>query len=262
MSSYSGEAAEQVVHMSLEGAEVAVRLAGSGAKQIAILLSAVLKDQKKTSGKIRLTNLLRSGKEMKVFAVRDEDLQKFCVEAKKYGVLYTVLKDRDANDGLTDIMVRAEDASKINRIFERFKLATVDMGSVKAEIEQNRAERGQSEEMQVPDRALTHQEKVEAFLDQALRPNPTKEQQQTQNPTEGRIARSRQSEPSSRRKSPTARDASDAPERRPSVKRQLEEIRQEQRKTAGASRPKQRQQTQEHHQPKKKRNRQKREARS
>ena len=184
------------------------------------------------------------------------------MEAKKYGVLYTVLKDRDANDGLTDIMVRAEDASKINRIFERFKLATVDMGSVKAEIEQNRAERGQSEEMQVPDRALTHQEKVEAFLDQALRPNPTKEQQQTQNPTEGRIARSRQSEPSSRRKSPTARDASDAPERRPSVKRQLEEIRQEQRKTAGASRPKQRQQTQEHHQPKKKRNRQKREARS
>ena len=176
MSSYSGEAAEQVVHMSLEGAEVAVRLAGSGAKQLAILLYAVLKDQKKTSGKIRLTNLLRSGKELKVFAVRDEDLQKFCVEAKKYGVLYTVLKDRDANDGLTDIMVRAEDASKINRIFERFKLATVDMGSVKAEIEQNRAERGQSEEMQVPDRALTHQEKVEAFLDQALRPNPTKEQ--------------------------------------------------------------------------------------
>ena len=140
MSSYSGDAAEQVVHMSLEGAEVAVKLAGSGAKQLAILLYAVLKDQKKTSGKIRLTNLLRSGKELKVFAVQDQDLQKFCSEAKKYGVLYTVLKDRDANDGLTDIMVRAEDASKINRIFERFKLATVDMGSVRAEIEQNRAE--------------------------------------------------------------------------------------------------------------------------
>ena len=44
MSSYSGEAAEQVVHMSLEGAEVAVRLAGSGAKQLAILLYAVLKE--------------------------------------------------------------------------------------------------------------------------------------------------------------------------------------------------------------------------
>ena len=68
MSSYSGDAAEQVVHMSLEGAEVAVKLAGTGAKQLAVLLYAVLKDQKKTSGKIRLTNLLRSGKELKVFA--------------------------------------------------------------------------------------------------------------------------------------------------------------------------------------------------
>ena len=130
--------------------------------------------------------------------------------------------------------------------------------SVKAEIEQNRAERGQNEEMQVPDRALTHQEKVEAFLDQALRPNPTKEQQQTQNPTEGRIARSRQSEPSSKRKSPTVRDASEEPEKRPSVKKQLDEIRKEQKNKAGNSRTNQRQPVNEHKAPKKKRNRSKR----
>ena len=240
MSSLSGDAAEQIVHMSLEGAEVAVRLAGTGAKQLAVLLYAVLKDQKKTSGKTRLTSLLRSGKELKVFAIMDKDLQKFCAEAKKYGVLYTVLKDRDANDGLTDLMVRAEDASKINRIFERFRLATVDMGSVKAEIEQNRLGRVQEETLQVPDRTMTHQEKVEAFLDQTLKPNPTKEEQQTQNPTDGRIAKSRQSEPSSKRKSPTARDASDVPERRPSVKKQLEEIKQEQKKTAGIQKTKER----------------------
>ena len=133
---YSGDAAEQVVRMSLEGGEFAIRMAGSGAKQLAVLLYAVLKDQKRTKGKIRLTNMLKSGKELKVFAVQDRDLQRFCSEAKKYGVLYTVLKDRDATDGLTDIMVRAEDASKINRIFERFHLTKVDMGSVKAQIEQ------------------------------------------------------------------------------------------------------------------------------
>ena len=89
MSSYSADAAEQVVRMSLEGAEVAVRLAGTGAKHLAILLYSILKDQKKTRGKIRLTNMLRSGKELKVFAVVDGDLPKFCEEAKKYGVLYT-----------------------------------------------------------------------------------------------------------------------------------------------------------------------------
>ena len=132
--SYSGDAAEQVVRMTLEGSEVALKLAGSGAKQLAVLLYAVLKDQKKTKGKTRLTNMLRSGKELKVFAVSDKDLTKFCAEAKRYGVLYTVLKDLDAHDGVTDIMVRAEDASKINRIFERFNFAVVDMASIKTDI--------------------------------------------------------------------------------------------------------------------------------
>ena len=85
MSTYSGEAAEQVVRMTLEGTEVAARIAGSGARQLAVLLYAVLKDQKKTKGKIRLTSMLRSGKELKVFAVRDREVEKFCTEARKYG---------------------------------------------------------------------------------------------------------------------------------------------------------------------------------
>lgn len=133
--SYSGDAAEQVVRMSLQGAEVAAKITGEGAKHIAVLLYAILKEQNKTKGQVRLTNMLKSGKELKVFAVKDEDLKRFCIEAKKYGVLYCVLKDKNATDGITDIMVRAEDASKINRIFERFQLATVDIGSIKNEIE-------------------------------------------------------------------------------------------------------------------------------
>lgn len=80
--SYSGEAADQVVRLSLNGVEVAAKLSGSAAKQLAIMIYAILKDQKKTKGKIRLTNMLRSGKELKVFAVKDGDLQKFCEEAK------------------------------------------------------------------------------------------------------------------------------------------------------------------------------------
>ena len=78
--SYSGEAADQVVRLSLNGVEVAAKLSGSAAKQLAIMIYAILKDQKKTKGKIRLTNMLRSGKELKVFAVKDGDLQKFCEE--------------------------------------------------------------------------------------------------------------------------------------------------------------------------------------
>ena len=244
--SYSGDAAEQVVRMSLEGTEVAVKLAGSGAKQLAILLYAILREQTKTKGKTRLTNMLRSGKELKVFAVKDADLKQFCREAKKYGVLYCVLKDRDATDGITDIMVRAEDASKVNRIFERFELSTVDMASVKQEIERDRAEKA-GEDIPAPE------QDTDAFLDELLAPPPeqegqpsaperttpqqdmddflsevlggAKEGEQPENPTEGRSAKSRQSEPISKRSGQTAPGISDPQGRSPSsVRQELDEI--------------------------------------
>ena len=249
--------------MSLEGSEVAIKLAGAGAKQLAILLYAILREQKKTKGKTRLTNMLRSGKELKVFAVKDSDLQLFCREAKKYGVLYCVLKDRDATDGITDIMVRAEDASKINRIFERFNLATVDMAEVKSEIERSRQEQ-QSDTPEAPAAAepMTEQE-VDELLDAMLSPppegelpapertapepeqdmdeflasvlgaSPTREEGQTENPTEGRIEKSRQSEPTSKPKEPAAPGISDPQERsRRSVRQELNDIKAEQREKA------------------------------
>jgi hypothetical protein len=108
------EAADQVVSMSLRGIEVLAKISGEGAKNLATYLYAVLKDQKKTRGKTRLEGLLRSGKELKVFGVRNEDLKKFCQEAKRYGVLYCALRDKKNLDGMCDIMVRTEDASKIN----------------------------------------------------------------------------------------------------------------------------------------------------
>lgn len=137
------EAADQVVSMSLRGIEVMAKISGEGAKHLAAYLFAVLQGQKQTRGRTRLENLLRSGKELKVFAVRNEDLPTFCKEAKRYGVLYCALRDKKNVDGLCDVMVRAEDASKINRIVERFQLATVDTASIKQEIEQARQERQQ-----------------------------------------------------------------------------------------------------------------------
>ncbi len=263
--SYSGDAAEQVVRLSLETGEVAVKLAGEGAKQLAILLYAILREQKKTKGKTRLTNMLRSGKELKVFAVKDSDLQLFCREAKKYGVLYCVLKDRDATDGLTDIMVRAEDASKINRIFERFNLATVDMAEVRREIEQSREAQQnaapeapaaaepmteqevddlldamlspppeQEGDLPIPERTAPEPEQdMDEFLAAVLGASPTREEGQTENPTEGRIEKSRQSEPTSKPKERTAPGTSDPQERsRRSVRQELNDIKAEQRQKA------------------------------
>ena len=41
-----GEAAEQIVRMSLEGFEVAAKITGAGAKNIAILLYTILKEER------------------------------------------------------------------------------------------------------------------------------------------------------------------------------------------------------------------------
>ena len=130
-----GDAAEQVVRLSLEGVEVAAKISGAGAKNIALLLYAALKEEQKTKGKARLTSMLKSGKELKVYTITNKDLPKFSQEAKRYGVLYCVLKDRKNADpnAAVDVIARAEDASKIQRITERFKLATVNRADVSLE---------------------------------------------------------------------------------------------------------------------------------
>ena len=67
----SGEAADQVVRMSLEVGEAALKISGAGAKQLAVLLYAILKEQKKTRGRARLETLVRSGRPLTVFSVKE-----------------------------------------------------------------------------------------------------------------------------------------------------------------------------------------------
>lgn len=129
----SGDAAEQIVRMSLEGTEVALRLSGAAAKNIAAMLYAALKNTEKTKhGRQRLASMMKSGKQLKVFTVRRDHLKLFAKEAKRYGVVYCALRGKEA-DGMVDILVCAEDAPKINRIVERFKLTTVDAATVENE---------------------------------------------------------------------------------------------------------------------------------
>lgn len=130
----SGEAADQVVRMVLEGTEYVVRLSGKGAVQLGALVYSIARQQKKTKGAERLTNMLRNGKALKVYTFDAKDLTKFKEVANQYGVLYTILKEKERSDGVFDVLVRAEDDSKITRIVERFKLVRVDSASIRADV--------------------------------------------------------------------------------------------------------------------------------
>lgn len=131
----SSDSAEEVVKIYLDGISFTLKIAGEGSKNLIAFLMAMSKEKGQTKGKTRLTNMLKTGKELKIFTIKAEDLKKFSQEAKKYGILYCVLTDKknEKIDGLVDVMVRAEDASKVNRIAERFKFA--DVATIKNEIE-------------------------------------------------------------------------------------------------------------------------------
>ena len=183
----SSDAAEQIVRMSLQGFEVGVRITGSGAKEVAALLLAVMKDKKKTAGKTNLVNMLKSGKELKVFSVRQEDFKKFTEEAKRYGVLYTALINKKAKDGVTDILVKAEDASKINRIVQRFNLARFDEVAIRGEIQKTKDMKAKSKGVKP--------KSVEDRVKEEVQKNPIKKEEQSLNPHLAKTEKSPQSEP-------------------------------------------------------------------
>lgn len=206
--SYSGDAAEQVVRMTLNGVEVAAKITGQGAERIVTMLYAMSKDNKKTKSHIRLAEMLKSERPFKAFSIQDKDLREFCRHAKRYGIRYCVIKDKKSNDGKTDLLIQAEDASKVNRIFERYFVSTVREDEP------------------------TQSSAMDALFDDAPAPS-AKEESKTANPKLARTAESRQSAPFSATRSTL--ETSEGT-KRPSVCQELKEIRAEQEARAKKSR--------------------------
>lgn len=210
----SGDTADQVVRMTLEGIEVAANVAlkagGEASKSLAATLYAIITDNKKVKGRTRLDTLLKSGKELKVFAIRHDDLKTFCDEAKRYGVLYSVLKEKNNTSGICEIMVRAEDAAKISRIVDKFELATIDTKAIKAAI------MAQRENKDIP--VLTEKEHDELVSKLMEDKNP-------------KVARTEKSDNLSEHTYKKQNVAKDSLTERPSVRKQLEEIKKERSST-------------------------------
>ena len=219
-----GETADQMTRMTLQGIEVAANVAlkagGMASKSLAAMLYAILTDKKKVKGKARLNSMLKSGKELKVFAIHHNDLKVFCQEAKRYGVMYCVLKEKNNTDGICDIMVRAEDASKISRIVDKFELATVDAKTINdyATSKQNQTFKD------VPTMSDEEHDKLVKSLMNSMK---KEEKSFSENPTIARTTKDASPfEPTSVKagKEPNIID------KRPSVRKELNEIKKQQEK--------------------------------
>lgn len=139
----SGDAAEQIVRLSLEGTEVALKLTGSAAKNIAAMIYAILKDQKRTKGKAKIESMIRTERPMTAYTIKREDCLEFQKRAKEYGILFCPIPYKKT-DETVDILVFESDAARVNRIVDRFKFSVVDTASIKRDIERSKTEKGKS----------------------------------------------------------------------------------------------------------------------
>ena len=227
----SADTADQMMKMTLEGiqvaAEIGLKAGGTAAKSLAVTLYAIISDNKKIKGKTNLDNLLKSNKELKVFAIHHSDLKKFCEEAKHYGVLYSVLKEKNNTDGIVDIMVKAEDASKISRMVDKFDLATIDTKAIRESV---------LSQQKIKDAKPLSDEEHDALLSKLM--------DEKSNPNKARTSKDGTPfEPSSKtskkenKKKTVERKKSTVTMDRPSVRQELKDIKQEQLKSSAPKYP-------------------------
>lgn len=120
----------QVVREAFQNAEkliekfgqVAVEVAKAGVnvvKNIMAVTLALIKSQQNVKGKIRLSEMVSQGKELVPFQILERDKRTFHKLAKDYGITYVMVKNSKTQDGRVEVIAKAEDAGRINRIIER-----------------------------------------------------------------------------------------------------------------------------------------------
>ena len=103
----SGEAADLVVKESIQLTEASIKLLAAGSKNLAAFLYALAKDNKKLVGKTSMNRLLREGKELKSFCIKEEDFAEFRKYARP-NVLFAAVQDTKANDGLVALVTNTD----------------------------------------------------------------------------------------------------------------------------------------------------------
>ncbi len=121
-----GEAAE-ILKVTIEGAEVAFKLMGTGVKGIRALAGLIkyLIDRDKLEGKTSMIKLLRQGSDLQVFKFDEDQIKTFERYAKRYGILYTKLPDINKEDGMTEILFHTDSLPRVLALQEKMKVGRV-----------------------------------------------------------------------------------------------------------------------------------------
>lgn len=246
---YGSDPADQIVRISLEGTEMVLKLSGLAAKNFALFVYAVLNDQQKVRGKTKLVRMLKERRPFKFFTVPENRMKEFAREAKDHGLLYTAIRNKQ-RPGQIELVVFADDAAKVNRILDNMGLDFVKAQSGEAHFEEPGKEQhekapeqnapgseqpAETQTVQTPDGAVDFEVGAAEEAFNFTGEGDAQKEQEPENFTPGREqtdaapAEKSPSEPSSPSKSSSSGLTSPKePEHKPSVKKQLQEIRQEQ----------------------------------
>ena len=113
-----GDAADEMVRMVLNGTEVAIKLTGSAAKNLAALLVAWSKKEKKVYGKTTMMKLLKSGEPLQVLSMTKEQYSRFKGMAKKK-VLYAPFLNKKRGDNKLDVVISEKSLPMVNHILKK-----------------------------------------------------------------------------------------------------------------------------------------------
>lgn len=138
-----GEIAELMVKESIQITEESIKLLAAGSKNLAALLWALARDSKKLAGMSSMKRLIREGKELRVFCIRESDLEDFKAYAKK-NVLYSIVKDRRAEDGTVDLITNVDYAAQVNLFMERHGYAAPEKEEADPKKDASRVRQGSS----------------------------------------------------------------------------------------------------------------------
>ena len=221
--------ADQIVRYSLEGTEVALKLSGLAAKNFALFVYAVLKDQKKTRGKTRLVRMLKEQRPFKFFQIPQEALREFAKEARAHGLLYVPIRNK-RDDGQIELVVFADDAAKVQRVLDNLNLDFVKAQAGEATVEQATPQPIQTERVQTKAGPVEFQTADEFNVpEQGASPNFTPGRESPgEPPTEKSLSGT---------SSPGRKPSPSSGETRPSVRKELRDIRNELREKPAAKAP-------------------------
>ncbi|MEI3132179.1 MAG: PcfB family protein [Oscillospiraceae bacterium] len=99
--------------------EEAIKLLARGAKNLAALLYALAKDQKKLYGKVNMNRLLSEQRPIEVLPLRKEDFDEFKRRAKKVGLLFSTILDKKGDEPYLEILTNIDHLSQANYILEQ-----------------------------------------------------------------------------------------------------------------------------------------------